>query len=315
MFINLKNEEKIVHIKYDVDNIITELKSGIYDISKDNGYLFFAENKAFKPGKIAKAGIFEQVTSYVDNYFSDNGSLVRKAMNQQTRLGLFFKGDPGTGKSFLAGKITLDLIEKFNGIGIYTTKLGFDFTEIVDAVRPKESNRLVVFILDEFEKDYSNVGGHERDQLLSFLDGGRSRDNVVVIATANSLSGIPPTLLQRPGRFEKVVEFRITDDVVLTNLIHALVPEELLNKLNIEETKKRALRLDILTIDSLKSMIRDALISVLNTGKAFPSEMLVSIKKEDIEKESKQGNNNKKKRTYRNINDVLSSLMNADRRN
>jgi SpoVK/Ycf46/Vps4 family AAA+-type ATPase len=301
MFIHLKEENKYVCIKYDSDCMLPNLQKGIYDVESVWGNYFFKENLAFTHGRVAKAGIFEQVSTYVDRYFSENGTRVRKAMSLQTRLGLFFKGEPGTGKTFLAAKLALQLIEKMDGIGVYTTKLDeFDMTDLVDAIRLKYPNRLVVFILDEFEKSYNNINREKRDNLLAFLDGGRSRDNVVVIATANSLDGIPPTLLQRPGRFEKVLEFRIKDEDVLNNLIDALVPEEFASQIEVNLLKQAALGEKNLTIDRLKSIVHDALTYFLGTGKLFPpeeEEVLRSISKEELEEEVKKNKGKKKKRS------------------
>jgi SpoVK/Ycf46/Vps4 family AAA+-type ATPase len=301
MFINLKEEGKFVHVKYDSDNIVDNLANGIYDVNDVYGNIFFTPNKAFEKGRVARAGIFDQVSTYMTKYFSETGRRVRKLMNQQTRLGMFFKGEPGTGKTFLAAKLALELIEKENGIGIYTTNLeAFDPTEVIDAIRTKDPNRLVIFIYDEFEKTYGRISNKSKDNLLAFLDGGRSRDNVVVFATANSLEGIPSTLLQRPGRFEKVLEFKITDDDVLTNLVTALIPDELASGVDINLIKSYALKTDNkLTIDKLKSIVRDALINFIDTGKLFPddeTEILNSINKDELIKESERVNKNKRKR-------------------
>jgi ATP-dependent 26S proteasome regulatory subunit len=299
MFIYLKETNEYVHLDFDSDIILNKLEPAVYDVERKPFGYTYKPNEAFNKGKVAEAGVFQQINKYVDRYFSNSGKLVRKLMNNPTRIGLFFKGEPGTGKTFMAAKLALKLVEKENGICIYTTKLDLDFTKIIDSLRTKDPNRLVIFILDEFEKGYNDLEKYEKDSLLAFLDGGKSRDNVVTISTANSLKGLPETLLDRPGRFEKVVEFRITDDFVMQNLVQALIPEELKDKVNNKELIAFIKTQKDLTIDKLKSIIRDALTSVLETGQMFNKEHdVISIDKKSIQKEARQKPNENKKRKF-----------------
>jgi SpoVK/Ycf46/Vps4 family AAA+-type ATPase len=295
MFIYLKEEEKYVHVNYDSDTIVKKLDKGIYDLTKQGEYYLFQENKSFTKGQVAEAGVFKQVSTYTREYFSTEGNRVRELMNQPTRLGLFFKGEPGTGKTFLAAKMALELIEKYDGIGIYTTQLSLDLVRVVDAIRQKDPNRFIVFILDEFEKDYNNINSATKDKLLAFLDGGESRNNVLTIATANSLNNIPATLLDRPGRFELVVEFKIADKDILNNLIVCLIPDELKELVSTENIYNRVKSIQGLTIDKLKSIVRDTLTNYLIHGSENMTQVAV-ISRDDIKKQATKKVEKKKRR-------------------
>jgi ATP-dependent 26S proteasome regulatory subunit len=47
--------------------------------------------------------------------------------------------------------------------------------------------------------------------LLNCLDGVGTQDGVIVVATANDPTCLDPAILKRPGRFERVVQFRNPD--------------------------------------------------------------------------------------------------------
>jgi ATP-dependent 26S proteasome regulatory subunit len=47
--------------------------------------------------------------------------------------------------------------------------------------------------------------------LLNCLDGVGSQDGVIVVATANDPTCLDPAILKRPGRFDRVVQFRNPD--------------------------------------------------------------------------------------------------------
>src|SRR5437868_13964807 len=47
--------------------------------------------------------------------------------------------------------------------------------------------------------------------LLNCLDGVATQDGVIVVATANDPTCLDPAILKRPGRFDRVVQFRNPD--------------------------------------------------------------------------------------------------------
>ena len=47
--------------------------------------------------------------------------------------------------------------------------------------------------------------------LLNCLDGVGTQDGVIVVATANDPTCLDPAILKRPGRFDRVVQFRNPD--------------------------------------------------------------------------------------------------------
>jgi ATP-dependent 26S proteasome regulatory subunit len=48
--------------------------------------------------------------------------------------------------------------------------------------------------------------------LLNCLDGLGTQDGIIVVATANDTSSLDPSILKRPGRFDRVVPFSKPDE-------------------------------------------------------------------------------------------------------
>lgn len=69
-------------------------------------------------------------------------------------------------------------------------------------------------IMEDLDRHFSNGGSHERKHdismahLLNCLDGISSGEGVIVVATANNPQQLDPAILRRPGRFDRVVEFK-----------------------------------------------------------------------------------------------------------
>lgn len=73
------------------------------------------------------------------------------------------------------------------------------------------SERPAMIILEDLDRAFPRTG-ESRTQvslqaLLNHLDGVASGEGLVIVATANDPAALDPAILQRPGRFDRVVEF------------------------------------------------------------------------------------------------------------
>jgi ATP-dependent 26S proteasome regulatory subunit len=60
--------------------------------------------------------------------------------------------------------------------------------------------------------------------LLNCLDGAGTQDWVIVVATANDPTCLDPAILKRPGRFDRVVQFRNPDAALRREYYSKLSP-------------------------------------------------------------------------------------------
>ncbi len=157
--------------------------------------------------------------------------------------GVLLYGAPGTGKTLLAKAVAheteatfiriigSELVQKFIGEGARLVR------EIFNLAKQKAPTILFIDELDAIGSQRLKIatsGDREVQrtlmQLLSELDGFDMRGDVKIIGATNRVDILDPALM-RPGRFDRMIEFPMPDDVARESIfkIHA-------RNLNIEET-------------------------------------------------------------------------------
>jgi len=132
--------------------------------------------------------------------------------------GVLLHGPPGTGKTLLAKAIANETNSNFiliNGPEIMSKYYGQSEENLRKKFEEAEKNAPSIIFIDEIDaiasKREESKGEVERRvvaQLLTMMDGLKSRGKVVVIAATN----IPNTLdtaLRRPGRFDREIEIAV----------------------------------------------------------------------------------------------------------
>ena len=128
--------------------------------------------------------------------------------------GVLLHGPPGTGKTLLAKALANELDAHFktiNGPEIMSKYYGESEKQLREIFEEAEKNSPAIIFLDEIDSIAPNrdevQGEAERRvvaQLLTLMDGLKSRGNVVVIAATNRQNSIDPAL-RRPGRFDREI--------------------------------------------------------------------------------------------------------------
>jgi SpoVK/Ycf46/Vps4 family AAA+-type ATPase len=137
------------------------------------------------------------------------------------KMALIFNGGPGTGKTFLAGQIMEKLVKDKNAICVVAKgNPAVDLHILIDQIRTEDPDRFIGVLLDEYEKS----SGDELN-MLSFLDGTNSRDNMLLVATVNSTKRLPETIINRIGRIERVYNFDTEDTEIIKAMIESVIPD------------------------------------------------------------------------------------------
>ncbi|MCY4491179.1 MAG: CDC48 family AAA ATPase [Thaumarchaeota archaeon] len=135
--------------------------------------------------------------------------------------GVLLYGPPGTGKTLLAKAVAGETNAHFislSGPEIIGKYYGESEERIRDIFKQAEENSPSIIFIDELDSiapKRDEVSGEVEkrivSQLLTLMDGIKSRGKVVVIAATNRPDSID-SALRRPGRLDREIEIRIPDD-------------------------------------------------------------------------------------------------------
>ncbi|MCA9812890.1 MAG: CDC48 family AAA ATPase [Nitrosarchaeum sp.] len=135
--------------------------------------------------------------------------------------GVLLYGPPGTGKTLLAKAVAGETNAHFislSGPEIMGKYYGESEERIREIFKQAEENSPSIIFIDEIDSiapKRDEVSGEVEkrivSQLLTLMDGMKSRGKVVVIAATNRPDSIDPAL-RRPGRFDREIEIGIPDE-------------------------------------------------------------------------------------------------------
>ena len=132
--------------------------------------------------------------------------------------GVLLHGPPGTGKTLLAKAVANESDANFillNGPEIMSKYYGESEKKIRNIFEEAEKTAPTIIFIDEIDaiapKREDTVGEVERrvvSQILTMMDGLKSRGRVIVIGATNRVNSIDPAL-RRPGRFDREIEISV----------------------------------------------------------------------------------------------------------
>lgn len=134
--------------------------------------------------------------------------------------GIILHGPPGTGKTLIAKALANETGASFftiNGPEIMSKFYGESEARLREVFQEAEQRAPSIIFIDELDaiapKRSEVTGEVERRvvaQLLTLLDGLKSRGQVVVIGATNRLEAVDPAL-RRPGRFDREIRIGVPD--------------------------------------------------------------------------------------------------------
>lgn len=131
--------------------------------------------------------------------------------NITQRMGILLFGAQGCGKSVILNHVIKQTIEDGGVVFQGTPQEGnYDsFIECIRTFRKIEPKRHLVCVFEEIDKIIEKTGD---SQILGVLDGESSINHVLNIATTNHPDKLDPTIVNRPRRFDRIIEIGFPDE-------------------------------------------------------------------------------------------------------
>lgn len=180
--------------------------------------------------------------------------------NYTHKRGILLYGKPGNGKTSIINLLTLELINKHNGVvfSINTPDDLYSFKEFVPTIlRNIEPNRPIICTIEDIDSILSNYGHATKSSFLNLLDGSSQVTNIVYIATTNYPEDLQENITNRPSRFDRRYEIGLPDEDVRRVYIQNKIKQEDLENIDLDYWVKNT---DGFSIAHLKELIISVII-------------------------------------------------------
>ncbi|KAI9174455.1 hypothetical protein LWI28_017538 [Acer negundo] len=145
-----------------------------------------------------------------------------KSIGVKPPKGILLYGPPGSGKTLIARAVANETGAFFfliNGPEIMSKLAGESESNLRKAFEEAEKNSPAIIFIDELdsiapkrEKTHGEVERRIVSQLLTLMDGLKSRAHVIVIGATNRPNSIDPAL-RRFGRFDREIDIGVPDEI------------------------------------------------------------------------------------------------------
>jgi transitional endoplasmic reticulum ATPase len=207
--------------------------------------------------------------------------------------GVLLTGPPGTGKTLLAKAVATETDSAFYSIAgpeIVSKFYGESEKHIRDVFEQAEKNAPAIIFIDEIDsiapKRGEGIDQAEKRivaQLLTLMDGLKSRGQVVVLAATNRPDDIDEAL-RRPGRFDRELRINPPDDFGRKEILQIHTRGMPLGKdVNFDELSRRTIGftgadIEVLTKEAALKAIKPYFSELKKMDEKIPTKILDKIK-------------------------------------
>lgn len=246
------------------------LPASLYKIRRDyNRGLFLRKTDVIlnRLVRLDTCPVHQKILDDITNFWKSKEEYVKRGRIYKRNILLY--SIPGMGKTSLINLLIEDLVKNRNGMVLSLSENNdiLNFSEAMEYIRNSMPNRPVIAVIEDVDKFIGDSVEKEiESELLSILDGIDTFDNIVILCTTNYPEQLSDRYINRPSRFNLIVEYPIlSDDTRREFLIKANLKEDL-DKINLDEWVKKTKGY---TTDFLKELSDCVFINGMDEKDAF----------------------------------------------
>lgn len=182
-------------------------------------------------GVVLDANIDEMVRQDFTSFLTERKKTWFKSKGLPYRRGYLFHGPPGNGKtSLIRSMLTHAKLPAYTMKNFGTNEAVRTFETMFEEAAKNEQ---AIIILEDIDRSFSAKGNSKDDSektsipfstFLNCLDGVGNQEGLILIATANNPRNLDMAVLERPGRFDRVVGFPNASEELRVQYFMRLTP-------------------------------------------------------------------------------------------
>jgi len=177
----------------------------------------------FKIGKniqpILNENIFDDLKEEIDTFFeSEDFYLNDDKISSDYKSGILIPGPPGSGKSLSIKYLLSTIKDSYN---IFMDSADFS-RSLYNFIKGNfDNNKKKIFVVE----DIDSLHEYDRSGFLNFMDGCKTLNKILFIATTNYPKKVDEALKDRPSRFDKIVRIGFPYFETRTKFLKYYFPE------------------------------------------------------------------------------------------
>ena len=209
---------------------VTSIPCGYYKIRKEYGKGIYLRKQPVNLSKLVvleNCPIHQKLINAIVHFWESKEEYLKRGKIYKRNILLY--SAPGMGKTSLINLVVDDLIRNRDGFVISLSESSdiLNFNEMMLYVRAIMPERPIIVIIEDFDNFCGSKGNKEvESELLNILDGNQKYDNLVIIATTNYHETLDDRYINRPSRFNMLLEYEYPN---------AKLRKEFLEKTNLKE--------------------------------------------------------------------------------
>jgi predicted AAA+ superfamily ATPase len=178
---------------------------GIYElkINKSNYYYLAKLDLKYIEEPIFEEETLKKLNLDVDTFYNNRDFYFKN--NLPRKRGIIIHGPHGNGKTTAIKNIVSKYSDSYRVI-IDCKMFNYDLSDFLLDVFPEDGNKIIIFEDVESISEGDDISYGKRSSFLNFIDGAKTLNNTLFIATTNYPELIDKALIDRPSRFDKIYQ-------------------------------------------------------------------------------------------------------------